>query len=371
MGLELALQSAAESSAFGVKEHVPDFSPAANEPLGAASPETFPPAPVSELLERLIDAEQSLLESHPAIKDVPYNGMAQRQVERFYLNSEGASRQESGSFSSIYLYSKTEVEGRKPRSAGAFRVSHALEKLDIAGCRQEAAEKTISHLDYEKITTGKYQVIFSPEAFLQLLGAFSNLYNAQNILDNQSLSKPDDLGKTLAVPLLSVYDDARHPDNISQTLFDGEGTPTRRIPLIEQGILSGFLHSAGTAKRLQAQPTGHANMGAKISVGGHFYEVLPGQAVAGLDRSTANDIILIDDLQALHAGVKALQGSFSLPFDGWLLCDGQPTSIESATVAGDFLQVLQAINQIEPVAKITPGGACPYVWVEGLAITGE
>ncbi|MFN7658376.1 MAG: TldD/PmbA family protein, partial [Dolichospermum sp.] len=105
--------------------------------------------------------------------------------DRFYLNSEGALRTESHSLASIYLYSKTEEENKKPRSAGAYRVKESVADLDIAGCIQETAQKTISHLHYEKIKTGKYQVVFSTEAFLSLLGAFSNLFNAQSILDNQ------------------------------------------------------------------------------------------------------------------------------------------------------------------------------------------
>jgi PmbA protein len=85
----------------------------------------------------------------------------------------------------------------------------------------------------------------------------------------------------------------------------------------------------------------------------------------------AENVILIDDLQALHAGVQASQGSFSLPFDGWLLNKGDRISIESATVAGDILELLKAIAYIEPEVKITPSGVAPQIWVEGLSITGE
>lgn len=371
-GLELALKTAYEASFFGVKENVPDFSPEATIPIQNTPHEKAPQAPVSALIEKLLVAEKELLASHPAIQGVPYNGLAQRDIDRFYLNSEGALRTESHSLSSIYLYSKTEEEGKKPRSAGAFRINRSLDNLDINGCIQETAEKTISHLNYDKIKTGKYQVVFSPEAFLSLLGAFSNLFNAQNILDNQSLSKADDLGKQIAVPLLSVYDDALHPANVGAETFDGEGTPTRQISLIENGILTGFLHSAGTAKRLNAKPTGNASIGAKVSVSPNFYHVFaaasPEQA---LSLETAENVILIDDLQALHAGVKSLQGSFSLPFDGWLVNKGVKTSIESATVAGDFLELLKSIVYVEKEVELTPGGVAPRIWVAELSITGE
>jgi PmbA protein len=371
-GIDLALETAQEASVFGVSDNIPDFSPEATKPTADVSVDKVAPVAVSELITTLIDVERRLLDAHPAIASVPYNGLAQRDLERFYLNSDGALRQESRSYASLYLYSKTEQEGRKPRSAGAVRVDHGLSGLDIDGCLKEATDKTISHLDYEKIESGKYRVIFSGEAFLSLLGAFSNLYNAQSILDKLSLSTPESLGTTIASPLLSVYDDALHAENVSQETFDGEGTPTRRVPIIEKGVLSNFLHSAGTAKRLGATPTGHASLGAKVSVSPNFYHVLPGETTNpdfSLDK--ADNVVLIDDLQALHAGVNALQGSFSLPFDGWLVNQGQRVSIESATVAGDFREVLKAILYIEPEIEITPGGLCPRIWVDELSITGE
>jgi len=371
-GLELALKTAYEASFFGVKENVPDFSPEATVPIDSKPEEKSPQVPVAEVIESLLAAEKKVVDAHSAITSVPYNGLSQRDVDRFYLNSEGAMRAESHSLASIYLYSKTEEEGKKPRSAGAFRISKGLNDLDIDGCIQETTEKTISHLNYEKVTSGKYTVVFSAEAFLSLLGAFSNLFNAQSILDKQSLSTPDDIGKEIASGLISVYDDALHPANLGAETFDGEGTPTRKISLIENGVLTSFLHSAGTAKRMNAKPTGNANIGAKVTVSPNFYHVFAGvPAEQELSLSTAENVVFIDDLQALHAGVKSLQGSFSLPFDGWIVNKGVKTSIESATVAGDFLELLKSIVFVEKEAELTPGGVCPKIWVEGLSITGE
>lgn len=371
-GLELALKTAHEASYFGVKNNVPDFSPEATAEIAHKNGKRDPQAPVAQLLETLIQAEKELLGAHPAIAGVPYNGLAQRDIDRFYLNSAGALRHEAHSYASLYLYTKTEEEGKKPRSAGAFRVSEGLGKLDIEGCLKEAAEKTISHLNYDRIKTGKYRVVFSPEAFLSLLGAFSNLFNAQSILDKQSLSTPDSLGTQLASPLLCVYDDALHPENVGAETFDGEGTPTRRTPVITNGVLTSFLHSAGTAKRLGAEPTGNANMGAKVTVSPHFFHVFASDAAQEeLSLDTADNVILIDDLSALHAGVQALQGSFSLPFDGWLIQNGKRTSIESATVAGDIREVLQSIICVEKHLEFTGSGVAPRVWVDGLSVTGE
>jgi PmbA protein len=372
VGLELALKTAYEASFFGIKEHAPDFSPEATAPIAEVKVESGEAATVPQLIESLIAAEQKLLDMHEAIESVPYNGLAQRSMSQFYLNSDGAIRSDSHSITSIYLYTKTEQEGKKPRMGGAAELSHSFAKLDVQKCIDEAAEKTISHLNYEKVASGKYTIVFSPDAFLSLLGAFSNLFNAQSILDNQSLSTPESLGTQIASPLLSVADDALHPSNIGIETFDGEGTPTRRIDLISKGTLASFIHSAGTAKRMNAKPTGHANMGSKITVSPHFYHVAGGgQADPKYNLDTAENVILIDELQALHAGVQSLQGSFSLPFDGWVVNQGVKTSVESATVAGDFRELLNEIVHVEPKEEFTNGGICPRIWVEGLSVTGE
>jgi PmbA protein len=379
-GLARALEGAKAASAFGNPDETPAFSPLASAPLPELDQPLRPSVGILNLLATLRDAEADLLERHPAIGTVPYNGLAERSSLRLYLNSAGACRQQQLTSASVYLYARAEETGRKPRSSGAVRLAYGAADLDVAGCVQEAAERTIAHLNYEPISTGRYTCVFSPEAFLDLIGAFSSLFNARAVLDGVSLSRRDSLGDTLAVPFLSLYDNGLHPGHIGAARFDGEGTPTRRLPLVEAGVLSHFLHSEATARAFEVEPTGHANIGAKASVSPNWFEVLPtpGQSggASGLDHlapeaSGGSGLVVIESLSALHAGVKASQGSFSLPFDGWLVRNGEQRSIEAATVAGDIRSLLRALVGFEGEPKVTPDGLCPWVWVEGLAITGE
>jgi PmbA protein len=380
-GLGRALAGARDASAYGNVDEVPDFSPLATAPLPVLEQPLSPPVSILTLLETLKEAERDLLGRHPAIGTVPYNGLAQRSSDRLYINSDGACRQQRLTTASLYLYARAEEAGRKPRSSGAVRLAYGAGDLDVAGCVTEAAERTIAHLDYAPIRTGRYTCVFSPEAFLDLIGAFSSMFNARAVLDGVSLSRRESLGEQLAVPFLSIHDNGLHPANVGAASFDGEGTPTRRLTLLEGGVLRHFLHSEATARAFGVAPTGHAGMGAKVSVGPDWFEIgpTPGSdgGAAGLDRFASasqgedNGLVVIDSLSALHAGVKASQGSFSLPFDGWLVEDGTPRSIEAATVAGDIRTLLNAIIGFEGPAKVTPDGLCPHVWVEGLSITGD
>ena len=375
-GLEKALMGAHQASEFGNPDDVPGFSPLATAPQPDLHRPVQEAQGIQRLLEQLLDAEQQLLGRHPAIGTLPYNAMNEGSSERIYLNSEGALRQAQRTQASIFLMARAEESGRKPRSGGAVRLALGSRDLDLSGCIDEAAERTISHLNYQPIDTGRYLVCFTPEAFLDLIGSFSSMLNARAVLDGVSLSKPDSIGDQLAVPFFNLTDNGLHPAHVGAMPFDGEGTPTRALPLIREGRLENFLHSEATARHFGVNPTGHAGMGAKVSVGPDWFEVsrTPSMNTGAdhLDHATSVDtFVLIESLSALHAGVKASQGAFSLPFDGWLVQGGERISVEAATVAGDIRELLRSIVHLEQESVITHEGVSPYVWVDGLAITGE
>ena len=375
-GIKKAMKGAIEASLFGNEKESPEFSSLAKSELEDINPKISNSHTIDQLLSILKKAEKELIDTHKSIDSVPYNGLNESYMERIYINSEGANRHMRLSQSSIYLYAKAEEENKKPRSAGGIRINSNLEELDIDSCISETSDKLISHLDYKSIETGKYLVCFTPEAFLQLINAFSSMFNARSIIDGLSLMNEDSLGNQISVPNLNISDEGLHPKNVGAFSFDGEGTPTQNIQLVTNGILTQLLHSEATARKFGVKPTGHAGLGAKVSVSPDWLVVSKSESEMDKDESlsiknTIKEYILIDELSAIHSGVKASQGSFSLPFDGWIVNDGKKTSIEAATVAGDILKVLSSIVKIEDEQIVTHQGISPHVWVENMSITGE
>ena len=375
-GIKKAMKGAIEASLFGNEKESPEFSSLAKSELEDINPKISNSHTIDQLLSILKKAEKELIDTHKSIDSVPYNGLNESYMERIYINSEGANRHMKLSQSSIYLYAKAEEQNKKPRSAGGIRINSNLEELDIDSCISETSDKLISHLDYKSIETNKYLVCFTPEAFLQLISAFSSMFNARSIIDGLSLMKEDSLGNQISVPNLNISDEGLHPKNVGAFSFDGEGTPTQNIQLVSNGILTNLLHSEATARKFGVRPTGHAGLGAKVSVSPDWLVVSKSKSEMDKDASlsikeTIKEYILIDELSAIHSGVKASQGSFSLPFDGWIVNDGKKTSIEAATVAGDILKVLSSIVKIENEQIVTHQGISPHVWVENMSITGE
>ena len=88
------------------------------------------------------------------------------------------------------------------------------------------------------------------------------MFNARSVLDGISISTKESLGKKIAVPFLTINDNGLHPSNIGSASFDGEGTPTRNLCLVDSGQLINFIHSESTARKFGVKPTGHAGLGA-------------------------------------------------------------------------------------------------------------
>ena len=375
-GLKKALKQAKIASDFGNQNEITDFSPLAKDPIKENIVNIKKPSGIKNLLKTLRDAELKLIDSHESIKSIPYNGLSESFYQRVYANSEGAFRNYSNSQAAIYLYARAEEKDKKPRSSGSVKLGHGVDEIDIEACINEASEKTVEHLNYSSIETAKYLICLSPEAFLTILNAFSSMFNARSIIDGVSLSNKNSIGDLLSVPAINIYDDGLNEKNISSAPFDGEGTPTQKLCLIKNGKLKNFLHSESTARIFKTKPTGHAGMGSKVSVSPDWLVVEKSTELSSINNSYQHttfkgEFVYIEELNAIHAGVKASQGSFSLPFDGWHYRNGRRTSIESATVAGDIKYLLKNIINIEDENLLTTSGLSPHVWINELSITGD
>ena len=70
------------------------------------------------------------------------------------------------------------------------------------------------------------------------------------------------MGETILDSRITILDDPWHPDGIMSAPFDDEGTPTQRKPLIENGVLNGFLSDRSAAAAMK-----HVFIGKRLSIG--------------------------------------------------------------------------------------------------------
>ena len=120
---------------------------------------------------------------------------------------------------------------------------------------------------------------------------------------------------------------ARHPDGPASAPFDGEGSPTRRTPLIEHGKLAGL--PLRRADRAQGRPRDHGQRRPRLlphpAVGGHARTCWSSRAAATLEElvAQAGDGLYVTDVAGLHSGVNPVSGTFSVGASGRLIEGGR------------------------------------------------
>jgi predicted Zn-dependent protease len=153
--------------------------------------------------------------------------------------------------------------------------------IDPTGVAREAAEKAERTRGAAEIDPGVYRAVLEPYAFADLLDYFSHdSLGALGLLDKRSYFT-DRLGQKVFDEKISIVDDALDPRGLPKA-FDFEGTPKRRVQLVERGVARGVVWDRATAAKAHngAESTGHAPP-AELRDWGPFpsaLSVLPGDA---------------------------------------------------------------------------------------------
>jgi PmbA protein len=144
-------------------------------------------------------------------------------------------------------------------SGYAERTAWRAAGIDPSVVAREAAEKAERTRGAAEIAPGVYRAVLEPYAFADLLDYFSHdSFGALGLLDERSYFTGR-LGQKVFDEKISIADDALDPRGLPKA-FDFEGTPKRRVQLVENGIARGVVWDRATAARASdgAESTGHA-----------------------------------------------------------------------------------------------------------------
>jgi predicted Zn-dependent protease len=140
--------------------------------------------------------------------------------------------------------------------------------LDADGVAARAIEKAALDHDRTQLAPGDYEAVFEELAVAEVLRfmALTGL-TGQTLKDGRSFMAGR-IGEQVTGPLFSLWDDALDARTLAIP-FDVEGTPKRRVTLVEGGVAKGVVHDRQSARWFDTQSTGHAADPRRYGVGGH------------------------------------------------------------------------------------------------------
>jgi len=253
-----------------------------------------------------------------------------------------------------------------------YSVARTLAKLESPEeVGRIAAERTLRRLGARKIKTQKVPIVFDRQTAGALLDHIFDAVNGDAIYRHASFLA----GKLGAKPFggnLTVIDDGTIAGGFGTRPFDGEGVPTRRTTVIENGELKSYLLNTYTAKKLGLATTGNAARGLAGTPGignGNFY-LQPGEKSQEEIIKGVKQGLLVTEF--LGFGVNLVTGDFSRGASGMWIENGEPAyPVEEITVAGNLGEMFSNLAEIGNDLIWRGSVACPTLRIEGMTIAGE
>ena len=175
----------------------------------------------------------------------------------FIVNSNGIECENEGTAFYYDFYSKVKKDGEYTGAESGFS-----RKIvgDLPTYARKSAERALEMCGAVKLER-PYEgiVVLENSAIAELLEFFFR-FNLSAFRVQEKHSRFGELiGKEIASRKVSIVDDGTCKDGIHTSIYDAEGVPRQRTPVIVDGVLKTVLYDNYTAKREGKESTGNAS----------------------------------------------------------------------------------------------------------------
>ncbi|HEX6256399.1 MAG TPA: TldD/PmbA family protein [Euzebyales bacterium] len=261
-------------------------------------------------------------------------------------------------------------------SALGLSMGRSLAELDTDATAAEAVDRATRLLGGTAPSTARLPVVFDPFVTASFLGLVAGGLTAEAVQRGRSLFAGK-VGEQLAPSFVQLVDDGRLVGGPAAAPWDGEGTPTQRTVLLEDGVLRGYLHHVASAVRDGTSSTGNASRPSYSAPPGlsptNFYiepgTTSPAGLIADIDTG-----FYCQQVMGLHSGANPITGDFSVGAAGVMIRDGVfAEAVREATIAGSIPQMLEQLIAVGDDLRFLPfGGAMggATLVVDGMTLAG-
>jgi TldD protein len=221
--------------------------------------------PLSEKVELCLRAEEGMKHEHVQITEATVR--AQRE-ERVFRSSEGAAVHqrfvECGGGIDALAVADGRVQLRSyPSAHGGSSAQAGWEYVEGLRLDQEAprvGEEAAALLTADACPAGVTTIVIDSEQMVlqvhESVGhptELDRVYGTEAAYAGTSFLKPSDLGSLrYGSELMNVTADSTTPSGLGTFAYDDEGVPAGREPVVQEGVLRGFLSSRETAALIGA-----------------------------------------------------------------------------------------------------------------------
>ena len=303
--------------------------------------------PPAERIAMAREAEQAALDYDSRITNSEGGSYGSSQGDVTYINSHGFVGHYRTSLASLSVASIASDDAGGMQSGSWFTAGRRMDSLQAPqALGQEAARRTLRRLGARRVPTQKVPVVFEASIAAGLLNHLFSAVSGSAIYRAASFLT-DCIGEKIAPGTVTVYDDGTLPGAPGSKPFDGEGLPTRRTTVVEQGVLRTYLLDTYTGRKLGMRSTGNAarSAGEAPSVSPTNFYMVPGATTPEEIIASVPSGLYVTGL--IGFGVNPVTGDYSRGASGLWIEGGELTyAVEEITIAGNLRQMLADIDMI-------------------------
>ena len=317
-------------------------------------------------------AEKAALDTDPRMKNSDGGSFDAASGRKVLANSHGFVGEYRRSYCSVAAVPIAQDDAGNMQRDYWFSVSRSLAKLDSPeSVGKEAARRTLRRLGARKVKTARVPVVLDPLVATSMLEHIFEGVNGDSVYRGASFLAGK-LGQKIASDHVTVIDDGTIPGGFGTSPFDGEGIPTRRTMVIENGVLNSYLLNTYAAKKLSLETTANASRGlaGTPGIGPGNYFLKPGLRAPESLIGDIREGLYVTEF--LGMGVNLVTGDYSRGASGLWIVNGELTyPVEEITVAGNLKDIFMNISEIASNLEFRGAVASPTIRIDGLTVGGE
>ena len=332
--------------------------------------------PGAERIEWARRAEAAALATDPRIVNSDGGSFDAATGRKVLANSRGFAGGYRSSYAGVSAVPLAmDANGQMQRDywwSSARRLAD-LESPELIG--REAARRTLRRLGARRVPTQRVPIVFAQEVAQSLIGSVFEAASGDAIWRGASFLAGR-LGESITAANLTIVDDntmllPTGAGGFGTSPFDGEGLPSLRTAVVENGILRNYLLNTYTARKLKMKSTHNASRGLAGTPGigcGNLY----------LEPGTLTEEQIIADIPAglyvtslMGSGVNLVTGDYSHGATGLWIENGALTyAVEEVTIAGNLAEMLRNVTAIGDDLVFRGAVASPTLRIDGMTIAG-
>ncbi|MDH6358830.1 TldD/PmbA family protein [Parabacteroides sp. PF5-9] len=278
---------------------------------------------------------------------------------RYIIASNGFEGESSSSYFSLSSGASVRGDGDARPESYWYDASLYYDTLVKKGIGTTALERVLRKLGQKKVASGKYQMLVDNRNVSRLLSPVINALYGSSIQQKNSflLNKQDE---KIAGSNITIFDEPHLKKASGARYFDGEGVATKRMPVIENGILKTYYIDTYSSHKMNLKPTISSPSILTMNLGNRDLDGL----ITSVDKG-----ILVTGFNGGNS--NSTTGDFSYGVEGFLIEKGKLTQpVSEMNITGNMLTLWSNLIEAGNDPRLSSSWRLPSLLFDGVDFSG-